>query len=185
MKLKRSRLGDSLNLQQVLTPISAKTLDAEIPQVLDEEDLARRVEDEFQRRQRARHFPGARYAIKRFLVRTTRIAVGLIIGVLSLRPLDFAFKTLEQPFSSLSPLGLIVSVLAAVFGIGAVVWAPRIAFGESESREMHDARLEGEMRLAIENELRWRWENAQAPANWQKTNAAYKGRQAIARLSRR
>ena len=157
-----------------------------MPQVLDQGDLARRVEDEFQRRQRARNFPGARYAIKRFLVRTTRIAIGFGIGILSLEPLEFAFKTaLEQPFSSLSPLGLIVSVLAAVFGIGAVVWAPRIAFGESESREMHDARLEGEMRLAIENELRWRRENAQAPANWQKTNAAYKGRQAIARLSRR
>jgi hypothetical protein len=25
---------------------------------------------------------------------------------------------------------------------------------------MHDARLEGEMRAAIENEIRWRWENA-------------------------
>jgi hypothetical protein len=70
--------------------------------------------------------------------------------------LDFAFKALEQPFSSLSPLGLIVSVLAAVLGIAAVVWAPRIAFGEGESREMHDARLEREMRAAIENELRWR-----------------------------
>jgi hypothetical protein len=144
----------------VLTPISAETLDAEIPQVLDEEDLARRVEDEFQRRQRAGDCPSVRYAIKRFLVRTTRIAVGLIIGVLSLRPLDFAFKTLEQPFSSLSTLGLIVNVLAAVLGIAAVVWAPRIAFGEGESREMHDARLEGEMRVAIENEIRTRMSDA-------------------------
>ena len=124
MKLKRSRLGDSLNLQQVLTPISAKTLDAEIPQVLDEEDLARRVEDEFQRRRRAGDFPGARYAVKRFLVRTTRIAVGFVIGVLSLWALEFAFKALERPFSSLSALDLIVSVLAAVFGIAAVWWAP-------------------------------------------------------------
>jgi hypothetical protein len=118
-----------------------------IPQLLDDEDLARRVEDEFERRQRARDFPGAHYAIKRFLVRTTRVAVGCVIGVLSFWPLDFAFKALERPFSSLSPLGLIVSVLAAVVGIAAVVWAPRIAFGEGESREMHDARLAGERGL--------------------------------------
>jgi hypothetical protein len=118
--------------------------------------LARRVEDEFERRQRARDFPGAHYAIKRFLVRTTRIAVGFVIGVLSFWPLDFAFMALERPLSSLSPLGLIVSVLAAVVGIAAVVWAPRIAFGEGESREVHDARLKVEMRAAIENELRRR-----------------------------
>jgi hypothetical protein len=164
----------------VLTPISAESLEAETPQVLDEEDLARRVEDEFQRRRRARDFPGSRYATKRFLVRTTRIAIGLVIGVLSLRPLDFAFKTLEQPFSSLSPPGLIVSALAAVLGIAAVVWAPRIAFGEGESREMHDARLEGEMRAAIENELRWRWQNARALEARQKSSTTYKAGQASA-----
>jgi hypothetical protein len=156
------------------------------PPLLNEQDLVRRVEDEFQRRLRARDFPGARYAIKRFLVRTTRIAIGFGIGSLPVEPLESAFKTaLEQPFSSLSRLGLIASVLAAVFGIAAVVWAPRIAFGEGESREMHDARLAGEMRLAIENELRWRWKNAQALADWQKTNSAYKGRQTTARLFRR
>jgi hypothetical protein len=127
-----------------------------IPKLLDEEDLARSVEDEFERRQRARDFRGIPYATKRFLVRTTRIAVGFVIGVLSFWPLDFAFKALEQPLSSLSPLGVTVIVLAAVVGIAAVVWAPRIAFGEGESREMHDARLAGEMRAAIENELRRR-----------------------------
>jgi hypothetical protein len=156
----------------VLTPISAETLDAEIPQVLDEADLARRVEDEFRRRQRARDFPGARYAIKRFLVRTTRIAVGFVIGVLSLWPLDFAFRALEQPFSSLSALDPIVSVLAAVFGMAAVWWAPRLAFGEGESREMHDARLEREVRAAIENELRGRWQNARALEGWQKSRGS-------------
>jgi hypothetical protein len=148
-------------------------VDAEIPQVLDEEDFARRVEDEFQRRKRAGDSPGARYAVKRFLVRTTRIAVGFAIGVLSLWPLEFAFKALEQPLSSLSPLGLIVSVLAAVLGIAAVWWAPRLAFGEGESREMHDARLEGEMRAAIENELRGRWQNTRALEGWQKSRSAY------------
>jgi hypothetical protein len=156
----------------VLTRISAETVDAKIPQVLGEEDLARRVEHEFQRRQRARDFPGVRHAIKRCLVRTTRIAVGLVIGVLSLWPLDYAFKTLERPFSSLSALDLIVSVVAAVFGIAAVVWAPRIAFGEGESREMQDARLEGEMRAAIENEIRWRWQNARALEAWQKSRGS-------------
>jgi hypothetical protein len=147
-------------------------MDAEIPQVLDEEDLARRVEDESQRRQRARDFPGARHAIKRFLVRTTRIAVGFVIGVLSFWPLDFAFKALEQPLSSLSSLGLTVSALAGVLGIAAVVWAPRIAFGEGESREMHDVQLEREMRAAIENELRWRWQNARALEAWQKSRGS-------------
>ena len=140
--------------------------------MLGEEDLARRIEHEFQRRQRARDFPGVRHAIMRFLVRTTRIAVGLVIGVLSLWPLDYAFKTLERPFSSLSTLDLIVSVVAAVLGIAAVVWAPRIAFGEGESREMHDARLEGEMRAAIENELRGRWQNARALEAWQKSRGS-------------
>jgi hypothetical protein len=114
-------------------------VNAEIPQVLNEKGLARKVEDEFQRRQRARDFPGFRYAIKRFLVRTTRIAVGFGFGILSLEPLEFALKTaLERPFSSLSPLDLIAGVLAAVFGIAAVVWAPRIAFGEGESADMLD-----------------------------------------------
>jgi hypothetical protein len=167
----------------VQTPIRAQTLDAKTTQMLDEERLASTVEEEFHQRQRARHYPGARYAVKRFLVRTTRIAIGFGIGILSLEPLEFASKTaLEQPLSSLLPLDLIASVLAAVVGIAAVVWAPRIAFGEGESREMHDARLAGEMRLAIENELRWRWKNAQALADWQKTNSAYKGRQTTARL---
>jgi hypothetical protein len=159
-------------LEKVITRISAETLDAEIPQVLDEEDLARQVEAEFQRRQRARDFPGVPYAIKRFLVRTTRIAVGFVIGVLSFWPLDFAFTALERPFSSLSALELIVSVVAAVFGIAAVWWAPRLAFGEGESREMHDVRLEGEMRAAIENELRGRWQNARALEPWQKSRGS-------------
>jgi hypothetical protein len=94
------------------------------------------VEDKIQRRQRAREFSGFRHAIKPFLVRTARIAVGLVIWFLSLGPLEFAFKVLEQPFSSLSPLNLILSGLAAIFGIAALVWAPRIAFGEGGSREM-------------------------------------------------
>ena len=155
-------------------------------QVQDEQDFARRVEDEFQRRQSARDFHGARYAIKRFLVRTTRIAVGVFIGVLSLWPMESSLKTaLEQPFSSLSPLGLIVSVLAAVFGMAALVWAPRIAFGEGESREMHDARLAGEMRAAIENEFRWRWKNAHGLEERNKTSWTHKAGQALGRLSRR
>jgi hypothetical protein len=155
----------------VVRPIRAETLDLEIPQVLDEDGLARRVEDEFQRRQRARDFLGAHYAIKRFLIRTTRIAVGFVIAVLSLWPLDFAFKALEQPVSS--SLGLIVSLFAAVCGIAAVVWAPRIAFGEGEPREVHDARLRVEMRTAIENERR-RWRNARALEALQKSRGTYK-----------
>ena len=124
-------------------------LDADTPQVLDEKGLARKMGDERQRRQGAREFTGFSYVIKRVLVRTTRIAVGFIIGVLSLWPLEFAFKAaLEQPLASLSPLNVIVSGLAAVLGIAAVVWAPRIAFGEGESRKMLDARLEGEKRVA-------------------------------------
>jgi hypothetical protein len=126
-------------LEQLLTPISAQILDTEAPQVLPKKDLARTVELEFQRPPRTRDFSYFRHASKRFLVRTTRIAVGLVIGVLSLWPLEFAFKALEQPFSALSPVNLIVSGLAAVLGIAAVVWAPRIAFGEGGSREMLDA----------------------------------------------
>ena len=103
--------------------------------MLPDKDLLRKVEDKIRRR-------------RRVFVRTARIAVGFVIGVLSLWPLEFAFKTLEQPFASLSPLNLIVTGIAAVLGIAAVVWAPRIAFGEGGSRAMLDAGPNAKTRAA-------------------------------------
>ena len=148
--------------------------DLESPEAVNPEEWARRIEAELQQRQQARDF----YAIKRFVVRTLRLAVGLVSLLIAFWPLGFALETLGQPFSSLSPLGLLAGLFAGLIGLALIVAAFAAAFGEGESREMHDARIEGEMRVAIEQEFRWRRENAQA-------SSAYEAGKAASRLLKR
>jgi len=148
LKMRRPSVG--------LEPTGGRVIDLELPQGDDEQELARKIEAELARRQRARDFPNARFATKRFLIRTTRIAIGGALMVFALWLFGLALEQLERPFSSLSPLGLIGGLLAGFFGFLVTMWSFWTAFGEGESREMHDAQLEGSMRVRIEDEFRWR-----------------------------
>lgn len=74
-------------------------------------------------------------AAERFLIRTLRVAGALVLGGLALWLIAIAVDALGQPFASLSPLGLIGSIVAGLLGLLLLVLAFGVAFGEKgESR---------------------------------------------------
>ena len=69
-------------------------------------------------------------AAERFLVRTFRVAAGIVPAGIAFWLFGVAFDTLGQPFASLSPLGLLGGILVGLGGLPLLGLAFGVAFGE-------------------------------------------------------
>lgn len=84
----------------------------------------------------------------RFFIRSVRIITGVVAGALVVWiPAVWALDTLAIPFAQQSFLGLVMGIFAAGLAIGLFFAAWEIAFGEGETEEMRNVRLEIERDL--------------------------------------
>ncbi len=80
-------------------------------------------------------------ATERFLIRTFRIAVGIVLVRIAFWLFAIGIETLDEPFASLTPLALLGGILAGVGGLIVLVLAFGMAFGEKG-----DSRIEAAWR---------------------------------------
>jgi hypothetical protein len=88
----------------------------------------------------------------RVVIRSLRIACGMVVAFFAWVFLGSpALEILSEPFAKQSPVSL-VNGLALGAGAAFIYWiAWYAAFGEGESEEMRNARLEGERRIKAGN----------------------------------